>query len=153
MFWWKIVCNLTTKELYERKFKEKQLELNKCVDEIANLKQVLAEKEKIVTKLQSYHNSSYILERIFNITPDDKDTDKNKKGIGSEFHQVPPPLRNNYTFYDEEKVAKGLNIADQLPESIDVTYSKSDDANDSEVVSKVVDSVLKDESTKGKSES
>ncbi|KAJ0763806.1 hypothetical protein HanPI659440_Chr08g0285171 [Helianthus annuus] len=125
---------LVTKEMYERKFKEKQIELNKCVDEIANLKQVLAEKEKIVTKLQSYHNSSYILERIFNITPDDKDTDNCKKGIGSEFHQVPPPLRNNYTFYDEEKVAKGLNIVDQLPESIDVTYTKSDDADDSEVV-------------------
>ncbi|KAJ0734585.1 putative transcription factor interactor and regulator CCHC(Zn) family [Helianthus annuus] len=139
--------------MYESQFREKQIELNKCVDEIANLKQVLAEKEKVVTKLQSYHNSSYILERIFNITPDDKDTDSCKKGIGSEFHQVPPPLRNNYTFYDEEKVAKGLNIADQLPESIDVTYSKSDDANDSEVVSKVVESVLKDESTKGKSES
>ncbi|MFS7907079.1 putative transcription factor interactor and regulator CCHC(Zn) family [Helianthus anomalus] len=139
--------------MYERKVKEKQIELNKCVDEIANLKQVLAEKEKIVTKLQSYHNSSYILERIFNITPDDKDTNNCKKGIGSEFHQVPPPLRDNYTFYDEEKVAKGLNIADQLPESIDVIYTKSDDANDSEVVSKVVDSVLKDESTKGKSES
>ncbi|KAF5759446.1 putative transcription factor interactor and regulator CCHC(Zn) family [Helianthus annuus] len=121
---------LVTKEMYERKFKEKQLELNKCVDEIANLKQVLAEKEKVVTKLQSYHNSSYILERIFNITPDDKDTDKNRKGIGSEFHQVPPPLRNNYTFYDEEKVAKGLNIVDQLPESIDVTYTKSDEADD-----------------------
>ncbi|KAJ0456093.1 putative transcription factor interactor and regulator CCHC(Zn) family [Helianthus annuus] len=144
---------LITKEMYERKFKEKQIELNKCVDEIANLKQVLAEKEKIVTKLQSYHNSSYILEQIFNITPDDKDTNNCKKGIDSEFHQVPPPLRDNYTFYDEEKVAKGLNIADQLPESIDVIYTKSDDANDSEVVSKVVDSVLKDESTKGKSES
>ncbi|MFS7936037.1 putative transcription factor interactor and regulator CCHC(Zn) family [Helianthus anomalus] len=144
---------LTTKELYERQFKEKQIELNKCVDEIANLKQVLAEKEKIVTKLQSYHNFSYILERIFNITPDDKDTNNCKKGIGSEFHQVPPPLRDNYTFCDEEKVAKGLNIADQLPESIDVTYTKSDDVDDSEMVCKVVDSDLKDESTKGKSES
>ncbi|KAJ0446513.1 putative transcription factor interactor and regulator CCHC(Zn) family [Helianthus annuus] len=144
---------LTTKEIYERQFKEKQIELNKRVDEIANLKQVLAEKEKIVTKLQSYHDSSYILERIFNITPDNKDTNVCNKGIGSEYHQVPPPLRDSYTFYDEEKVAKGLNIADQLPDSIDVTYTKSDDADDSEVVSKVVDSVLKDESTKGKSES
>ncbi|MFS7977448.1 hypothetical protein Hanom_Chr10g00904081 [Helianthus anomalus] len=144
---------LTTKEMYERKFREQQLELNKCVNEVANLKQVLVEKEKIVTKLQSYHNSSYILERIFNIAPDDKDTEKNTKGIGSEYHQVPPPLRNNYTFYDEEKVAKGLNIVAQLPESIDVTYAKSDEADDSEVVSKVVESVLKDESTKGKSES
>ncbi|KAJ0789256.1 hypothetical protein HanPI659440_Chr05g0201371 [Helianthus annuus] len=130
-----------------------QQELNKYIDEVAKLKQVLVEKEKVVTKLQSYHNFSYILKRIFNITTDDKDSDKNKKGIGSEYHQVPPPLRDNYTFYDEEKVAKGLNIVDQLPESIDVTYAKSDEADDSEVVSKVVESVLKDESPKGKSES
>ncbi|MFS7966478.1 hypothetical protein Hanom_Chr09g00774201 [Helianthus anomalus] len=46
--------------------------------------------------------------------PDDKDSEKNKKGIGSEYHQVPPPLRGNYTFYDEEKVAKCLNMVDQL---------------------------------------
>ncbi|KAJ0694889.1 hypothetical protein HanPI659440_Chr15g0613961 [Helianthus annuus] len=107
----------------------------------------------MVTKLQSYHSSSYILERIFNITPDDKDSEKNKKGIGSEY-QVPPPLRGNYMFCDEERVAKGLNMVDQLPENLDVTYTKSDDADDSEVVSKVVENVLRDDFTKnGKSES
>ncbi|MFS8007447.1 hypothetical protein Hanom_Chr14g01261111 [Helianthus anomalus] len=45
-------------------------------------------------------------------------------------------------------------MVDQLPENIDVTYTKSDDAGDSDVVSKVVESVLRDDSTKkGKSES
>ncbi|KAM0035954.1 hypothetical protein Hdeb2414_s0015g00452611 [Helianthus debilis subsp. tardiflorus] len=57
-------------------------------------------------------------------------------------------------FYDDEEVAKGLNMVDQLPENIDVTYTKSDDDGDSEVVSKVVENVLRDDSTNnGKSES
>ncbi|KAJ0880822.1 putative transcription factor interactor and regulator CCHC(Zn) family [Helianthus annuus] len=45
-------------------------------------------------------------------------------------------------------------MVDQLPDNIDVTYSKSDNSSDSEVVGKVVESVLKEESIeKGKSES
>ncbi|KAJ0796157.1 hypothetical protein HanPI659440_Chr04g0158921 [Helianthus annuus] len=77
---------------------------------------------------------------------------ENKKDIGSEFHQVPPPEK--FTFYDEEKVEKAFNMVDQLPDDIDITYSKSDDSHDSEVVGKVVESVLKEESVDtGKSES
>ncbi|MFS8019147.1 hypothetical protein Hanom_Chr15g01400431 [Helianthus anomalus] len=41
-----------------------------------------------------------------------------------------------------------MNMVDQLPENIDVTYSKSDDVGDSKVVSKVVESVLKEDFTK-----
>ncbi|KAJ0912571.1 hypothetical protein HanRHA438_Chr06g0275821 [Helianthus annuus] len=45
-------------------------------------------------------------------------------------------------------------MVDQLPDNIDVTYTKSDDISDSEVVGKVVESVLAEESTKtDKSES
>ncbi|MFS7946707.1 hypothetical protein Hanom_Chr06g00539481 [Helianthus anomalus] len=141
--------------ILEDSYTSKQLELNKCIDEVAKLKQELAEKEKIVTKLKSYYNSSYILGRIFNITPDDKDSEKNKKGIGSEYHKVPPPLKEKYAFYDEEKVIKGLNMVDQLHVNIDVTYTKSDDASDLEVVSKVVESVLSENvsTNKVKSES
>ncbi|MFS7888887.1 hypothetical protein Hanom_Chr00s000002g01600331 [Helianthus anomalus] len=62
------------------------------------LKQELAEKEKKNNKLQSYHASSYIFERVFNITPDDYDSEKNKKGIGSQYHQVPPPLKYKIYF-------------------------------------------------------
>ncbi|MFS7962821.1 hypothetical protein Hanom_Chr08g00731001 [Helianthus anomalus] len=36
-------------------------------------------------------------------------------------------------------------MVDQLPKNINVTYSKSDDVGDSEVVSKVVESVLNEE--------
>ncbi|MFS7911440.1 hypothetical protein Hanom_Chr02g00118111 [Helianthus anomalus] len=66
------------------------------------------------------------------------------KGIGSEYHQVPPPLEKKYTFYDDEKVAKAINMVDQFPENIDVTYTKSD-VGESEVVNKVVESVLEEE--------
>ncbi|KAJ0501304.1 hypothetical protein HanHA300_Chr11g0399291 [Helianthus annuus] len=103
-------------------------------------------------KLKSYHASSYVFGRIFNIKPGDGDSEKNKKGIGFEFHQVPPPEK--FAFYDDEKIEKAFNMVDQLPDNIDVTYFKSDDSNDAEVVGKVVESVLKEESIgKGKSES
>ncbi|MFS8006475.1 hypothetical protein Hanom_Chr14g01249571 [Helianthus anomalus] len=111
----------------------------------------LHEREKNANKLQSYHTSSYILERIFNITPDDNDSDKNKKGIGSEYHQVPPPFEKNYTFNYDEKVAKEINIVDQFTENIDATDTKSD-VGESEVVNKVVKSVLKDENDSTKTE-
>ncbi|KAJ0955610.1 putative transcription factor interactor and regulator CCHC(Zn) family [Helianthus annuus] len=105
-------------------------------------------------KLKSYHASSYVLERIFNIKPSDVDSEKNKKGISSEYHQVPPPFDEKFTFYDDEKLEKAFNMVDQLPDNIDVTYSKSDDSSDSEVVGKVVESVLKEESVEtGKYES
>ncbi|KAJ0780763.1 hypothetical protein HanPI659440_Chr06g0241461 [Helianthus annuus] len=146
-------CQRNTKFL-EARFEDKQRVLNQYIDDVAKLKKELADKEKLVNKLQSYHASSYILERIFNITPDGKESEKNKKGLGSEYHQVPPPLENNYTFYDGEKVEKAINMVNQLPDNIDVTYTKSDDISDSEVVGKVVESVLAEESIEtGKSES
>ncbi|MFS7927317.1 hypothetical protein Hanom_Chr04g00307651 [Helianthus anomalus] len=43
-------------------------------------------------------------------------------------------------------------MVDQLTENIDVTYSTSDDVDDSEVVSKVVESVLKEENDSTKNE-
>ncbi|MFS8024478.1 hypothetical protein Hanom_Chr16g01463731 [Helianthus anomalus] len=79
---------------------------------------------------------------------------KLKRELSEKEKKVPPPLENNYTFYDDEKVAKSINIVDQLPDNIDVLYSKSDDVDDSDVVGKVVESFLKDDSTKNeKSES
>ncbi|XP_035835782.1 uncharacterized protein LOC118484014 [Helianthus annuus] len=76
-------CSKTTKCL-EARYEGKQMVLNQYIDDVAKLKQELADKEKLVNKLQSYHASSYILEHIFNITPDGKESEKNKKGIGSE---------------------------------------------------------------------
>ncbi|MFS7995412.1 hypothetical protein Hanom_Chr12g01117621 [Helianthus anomalus] len=39
-------------------------------------------------------------------------------------------------------------MVDQLPDNNDATYSKSDDVSDSEVVGKVVESILGEDSTK-----
>ncbi|MFS7954037.1 hypothetical protein Hanom_Chr07g00625621 [Helianthus anomalus] len=49
-------------------------------------------------------------------------------------------------------VAKAFDMVDQLLKNIDVTYSKSDDVGDSEVVSKVVESVLKEENDSTKND-
>ncbi|MFS7919099.1 hypothetical protein Hanom_Chr03g00208901 [Helianthus anomalus] len=118
----------------EARFAGKQKVLNDYIDEASKFPQELAEKEKVVNKLQSYHASSYILERIFNVTPNDKDSKKNKKGIGPGYHQVPPPLEDNYTFYDGEKVEKAINMVDQLPDNIDestrIDKSESQDENE-----------------------
>ncbi|MFS7963447.1 hypothetical protein Hanom_Chr08g00738191 [Helianthus anomalus] len=82
---------IETTRFLEANYENKQWVLNEYIDELANVKLELAKKEKKVNKIQSYHASSYILilERIFNVTPDDYDSEKNS---GSEFHQVPPPL-------------------------------------------------------------
>ncbi|KAJ0480467.1 putative transcription factor interactor and regulator CCHC(Zn) family [Helianthus annuus] len=130
----------------------KQDVVNSYIEDVAKLKRQIADLEQDNNKLKSYHVSSYVLERIFNIKPGDDESEQNKKGIGSEFHQVPPPEK--FAFYDEEKVEKAFNMVDQFPDNIDITYSKSDDSYDSEVVGKVVESVLKEESVDtGKSES
>ncbi|MFS7977974.1 putative transcription factor interactor and regulator CCHC(Zn) family [Helianthus anomalus] len=141
----------TTKEL-KRMYAIKQDIVNSYIEDVAKLKQQIAVLEQDNNKLKSYHVSSYVLKRIFNIKPGDGESEQNKKGIGSEFHQVPPPEK--FAFYDEEKVEKAFNMVDQLPDNIDITYSKSDDSHDSEVVGKVVESVLNEESVDtGKSES
>ncbi|KAJ0450732.1 hypothetical protein HanHA300_Chr15g0559561 [Helianthus annuus] len=142
---------IETTRLIEAKYEGKQRVLNQYIDELAKVNCELAEKEKKINKLQSYHASSHILERIFNIKPHDNGCEKNKKGIGSEYLQIPPPLENNYTSYDDEKVTKVINMVDQLPENIDVTYTKSD-VGESKVVNKVVESVLKDENDSTKTE-
>ncbi|KAJ0901630.1 putative transcription factor interactor and regulator CCHC(Zn) family [Helianthus annuus] len=130
----------------------KQDVVNSYIGDVAKLKRQIADFEQDNNKLKSYHVSSYVLERIFNIKLGDGGFEQNKKDIGSEFHQVPPPEK--FAFYDEEKVEKAFNLVDQLPDNIDVTYSKSDDSSDSEVVGKVVESVLKEESVDtGKAES
>ena len=144
-------CSATTDTL-KRQYDIKQQVVNSYIEDVAKLKHKIADLEQDNNKLHSYHASSYVIEWIFNTKPDGKDSEKNKKGIGSEFHQVPPPEK--FAFYDDEKVEKAFNMVDQLIDNIDVTYSKSDDSSDSEVVGKVVESVLKEESVKtGKSES
>ncbi|XP_022014280.1 protein MNN4-like [Helianthus annuus] len=84
----------------------KQQVVNSYIEEVVELKREMADLEQDNNKLHSYHASSFVLERIFNIKPDYNDFEKNKKGIGSEYHQVPPLFEEKFTFYDDEKVEK-----------------------------------------------
>ncbi|MFS7995411.1 hypothetical protein Hanom_Chr12g01117611 [Helianthus anomalus] len=90
-----------TTQLLENKYKIKQQVVNQYIDEVVELKRKMVELEQENNKLHSYHASSYILECIFNIKSDDNDSEKNKKGIGSEYHQIPPPFEKKFTLYDD----------------------------------------------------
>ncbi|MFS7890054.1 hypothetical protein Hanom_Chr00s000006g01614231 [Helianthus anomalus] len=107
-----------TNRFLEANYKDKQLTVNYDLDQIVVLKHELAETDKKNKKLQCYYASLYILECIFNISPYENDSEKKniKKGIASEYHQVLPPMEGFYTFYDDEKVEKAINMVDHLPE-------------------------------------
>ncbi|MFS7934998.1 hypothetical protein Hanom_Chr05g00398231 [Helianthus anomalus] len=137
-----------TSQTLKNKYEIKEHVVNQYIDEVAEFKRKMVDLEQENNKLHSYHASSYILERNFNIKPDDNDSEKNKKEIGSEYHQVPPPFEKKFTFYDDEKVAKAFNMVDQLTDNFDVNYSKSDDIDDSQVVGKVVESILIEDTSK-----
>ncbi|MFS8002648.1 hypothetical protein Hanom_Chr13g01204571 [Helianthus anomalus] len=77
---------LETSQTLKNNYEIKQQVVDQYIDEVAEFKRKMADLEQENNKLHSYHASSYILERIFNIKSDDKDSEKNKKGIGSEYH-------------------------------------------------------------------
>ncbi|XP_022032228.1 uncharacterized protein LOC110933307 [Helianthus annuus] len=136
--------------------KEKQI--NQQLDEIANPKlqfqEAKIENERINLKLNSYSSPSFVLQHIV-----PKPIGKNKAGedvysdgTGVGYHQVPPPVLNNFS-----KKKSGLDNEDEtneksndvkLPETIDVTFTSSSDEDivQSEVVKNVVENVLKSDS-------
>ncbi|MFS7913260.1 hypothetical protein Hanom_Chr02g00139751 [Helianthus anomalus] len=65
-------CSKTSDTLKLQYEIEKQV-LNSYIEEVAELKCKMADFEQENNKLHSYHTSSYVLERIFNLKPDDKD--------------------------------------------------------------------------------
>ncbi|XP_021991282.1 myb-like protein X [Helianthus annuus] len=98
----------------KRQYEIKQQVVNSYIEEVAELKRKITDLEQDNNKLHSYHDLSYVLERIFNIKPDVNDSEKNKKGIGSKYHQVPPPFEEKITFYDDEKVEKAFNMSENV---------------------------------------
>ncbi|XP_021979548.1 uncharacterized protein LOC110875656 [Helianthus annuus] len=93
----------------------------------------------------SYIASSYVIEQIVLQQPDATPV----------FNSVPPPIWNYYTQKYPDGVEAALNlkqnlklrtIENELPESIDVTFSPSDTDNESQVIKTVVDQVLDEES-------
>ncbi|MFS8001920.1 hypothetical protein Hanom_Chr13g01195961 [Helianthus anomalus] len=134
---------------------DKQKAINIHIDKIAELKQEL-EKARIETKrvdkkLINYSTASYVLDHILT-KPTGKDESGEEvygygnKGLG--YHHVPPPMKEIYYRKKPELVEKALNLklkivqtnqTDQLSDDIDVTYTKSDDDCESELVKEVVD--------------
>ncbi|MFS7987799.1 hypothetical protein Hanom_Chr11g01027121 [Helianthus anomalus] len=86
----------TTKEL-KRMYAIKQDVVNSYIEDVAKLKQQIVDLEQDNNKLKSYHVSSYVLERIFNIKPGDGESEQNRKGIGSEYWCV-----RDYTYFYNE---------------------------------------------------
>ncbi|XP_021991517.1 spindle pole body component 110-like [Helianthus annuus] len=121
----------TSKENFQlsRVLQLKEKQINQQLDEIANLKlqfqEVKIENERINLKLNSYSSASFVLRHIV-----PKPIGKNKAGedvysdgTGVGYHQVPPPVLNNFS-----KKKSGLDNDDEindvkLPKTIDVTFN------------------------------
>ncbi|KAJ0623113.1 hypothetical protein HanIR_Chr01g0028201 [Helianthus annuus] len=109
----------------------------------------------------SYLSSSYILDCIFQVTTEENESEntvvRTDKKVG--YHQVPPSMMENYCHRKFERVEKALNIklksvsneVNQLPDDINVTYTKSDvceSASVNDVVEKVFDGEKQNDFTK-----
>ncbi|MFS8017475.1 hypothetical protein Hanom_Chr15g01380831 [Helianthus anomalus] len=124
---------------------DKKMEINILLDKIASLKKELElmkiETVRVDKKSISYVTSSYVIDQIVLQQSDAKFVFKN----------VPPPMWNHLTQKYPDGVESALNlklrtIENELPESIDVTFSPSDTDNESKVIKTVVDQVLDEES-------
>ncbi|MFS7905571.1 hypothetical protein Hanom_Chr01g00049231 [Helianthus anomalus] len=120
-----------------RVLQAKEKQINQQLDEIANLKlqfqEAKIENERINLKLNNYNSASFVLQHIV-----PKQIGKNKAGedvywdgtrVG--YHQVPPPMLNNFTkkqsgLANESETSEKTNI-EKLPETIDVTFTSQSD--------------------------
>ncbi|MFS8007670.1 hypothetical protein Hanom_Chr14g01263801 [Helianthus anomalus] len=134
---------------------EKERQINQELDEITNLKlqfqEANIENERINLKLNSYSSASFVLQHIV-----PKPIGKNKAGedvysdgMGVGYHQVPPPVLNNFSkkqsgLVSEDETNEKTNDV-KLPEKIDVTFTSSydEDSVQPEVVKNMVENVLK----------
>ncbi|MFS7961910.1 hypothetical protein Hanom_Chr08g00720511 [Helianthus anomalus] len=132
----------------------KQNATNEHFDTTALLKQELITKivtESVNKKLISYTTSSYVLDHIFQKPIKESESEEkiveNRKESG--YHQVLPRITESYCRKNFEGVKKALDInlksvqnqIDQLPDDIDVIYTKSD-VCESELVNDVVEKVF-----------
>ncbi|KAJ0458571.1 hypothetical protein HanRHA438_Chr15g0735231 [Helianthus annuus] len=127
--------------------------INQQLDEIAKLKlkfqEAEIENERIQLKLKSYNSASFVLQHIV-----PKPIGKNKAGedvysdgTGVGFHQVPPPVLDNYSKKQSGLVELEDDKEVKLPDTIDVTFTSSDDDSvQTELVNSVVENVLKSDS-------
>ncbi|MFS7919402.1 putative transcription factor interactor and regulator CCHC(Zn) family [Helianthus anomalus] len=122
---------------------DKQPAINFHLDTITLLKQesatVKIETERVNKKLFSYSTSSYVLDHIFQKQPKESEYEEkivgNRKGSG--YYQG---VEKTLTI----KLKTVQNQIDQLPDEIDVSYTKSD-VCESEFVNDVFEKVFEDE--------
>ncbi|XP_035843327.1 uncharacterized protein LOC118490144 [Helianthus annuus] len=143
--------------LESRVLRVKEELINQQLDEIAKLKlqfeEAKIENERINLKLSSYNSASFVLQHIvpkpIGKTKAGEDVYCDGTGVG--FHQVPPPVLNNFSKKQSGLVNDDIETNEiKLPESIDVTFSSSSSSDDSvqtEIIKGMAESVLDSDST------
>ncbi|KAJ0751832.1 hypothetical protein HanPI659440_Chr09g0317381 [Helianthus annuus] len=124
--------------------------INQQLDEIAKLKlkfqEAEIESERIQLMLKSYNSASFVLQYIVPkpIGKNKASEDVYSDGTGVGFHQVPPPVLDNYPKKQSGLVEIEEENEVKLPDSIDVTFSSSssDDSVKTEIVKSIAESVL-----------
>ncbi|MFS7936319.1 hypothetical protein Hanom_Chr05g00414151 [Helianthus anomalus] len=92
-----------TQERIKSTVEDKQLSINKYLDDVASLKLKLEEtkieNERVVFRLKSYSTVRYILEHIIpkpiGKNKDGEDVYNNGGGVG--YNRCPPPINDDYT--------------------------------------------------------
>ncbi|MFS8024318.1 hypothetical protein Hanom_Chr16g01461831 [Helianthus anomalus] len=111
------------------------------------------ENEGINLKLNSYSSASFVHQHIVPKPIGNKASeDVYSDGTGVGYHNVPPPICNNFTkkqsgLANESETSEKTDV-EKLPENIDVTFTSQtdEDSIQSEVVKNVVENVLKSDS-------
>ncbi|KAJ0463050.1 putative transcription factor interactor and regulator CCHC(Zn) family [Helianthus annuus] len=170
----------TLKIAYLRQLDTANYNIKKCADLELQLATQKIETEKVKKLLDSYSCSTFVVDRIYPVVKDlktfeevkifeeeksvTKDEEKVKasgKKPSVSYNRCPPPVENGYSPRNpnSERVNKAINLkwesglSDNLPESIDVTYTSSDTDHESKLIKSVVDQVLdKDDNEESKPE-
>ncbi|KAM0008884.1 putative transcription factor interactor and regulator CCHC(Zn) family [Helianthus debilis subsp. tardiflorus] len=175
----------TLKIAYLRQVDTANYNIKKCADLELELATQKIETEKVKKLLDSYSCSTFVVDRIYPVVKDlktfeevkigeeeqseRKDEEKVKasgKKSSVSYNRCPPPVENGYSPRNpnSERVNQAINLKwesgspDNLPESIDVTYTSSDTDHESKLIKSMVDQVLdtddnEESKTKSKPES
>ncbi|KAJ0848257.1 putative transcription factor interactor and regulator CCHC(Zn) family [Helianthus annuus] len=175
----------TLKIAYLRQLDTANYNIKKCADLELELATQKIETEKVKKLLDSYSCSTFVVDRIYPVVKDlktfeevkigeeeqsmTKDEEKVKasgKKSSVSYNRCPPPVENGYSPRNpnSERVNQAINLkwesgsSDNLPESIDVTYTSSDTDHESKLIKSMVDQVLdtddnEESKTKSKPES
>ncbi|KAJ0451725.1 putative transcription factor interactor and regulator CCHC(Zn) family [Helianthus annuus] len=159
----------TLKIAYLRQLDTANYNIKKCADLELELATQKIETEKVKKLSDSYSCSTFVVDRIYPVVKDlktfeevkifeeeksvTKDEEKLKtsgKKPSVSYNRCPPPVENGYSPRNpnSERVNKAINLkwesgsSDNLPESIDVTYTSSDTDHESKLIKSMVDQVL-----------